>query len=159
MPNLINSEFISRYLEGFCPENQEAADLLKLALAKPLTARSENLQEIRALPKDAPLWLKAKWPEGGPYLRFSPDSQLHDQVRHIADWIEVALQDKDHSLNRRDDSGKPFAFVGSGLRSISFHREWDGSFPARDALAKSRHLEDSTLLVSCRFCSSVTFSI
>lgn len=85
MPNLINSESISTFLEGFCTGNQEAGELLKLALAKPLAVRQENLREIRDLPDDAPEWLKRKWPEGGPYHRFEPDSQLHVQVRHIAD--------------------------------------------------------------------------
>jgi len=112
MPNLINSESISSFLEGFCIGNQEAGELLKHPPAKPLAVRQENLREIRNLSNDAPPWLKSKWPEGGPYHRFEPDNQLHDQVRHIADWIEVALKDQDNSLMRRDDSGKPFAFVG-----------------------------------------------
>ena len=110
--NLIDPESISRYLEGFCPENPEVAELLKHALARPLAVRPENCQHLRSLPDDAPKWLQKKWPEGGPYHRFAPNRQLDDQVRHIADWIEAALPDKADALHRRDKDGKPFEFVG-----------------------------------------------
>ncbi len=82
--NVIDKTEIEAYLGTF-HDDAQVQKLLNQALAKPLSVRQENLREIRDLPDDAPEWLKRKWPEGGPYHRFEPDSQLHVQVRHIAD--------------------------------------------------------------------------
>ena len=109
--NLIDPHSISAYLESFLPSDPQATSLLKLALGKNLGKRPENLQEIHELPEDSPDWLRAKWPEGGPYHQFVADSGLNDKVQHIADWLKVAVQNQEHWLGRVDNTGKPFLFI------------------------------------------------
>jgi hypothetical protein len=108
--NLIDPQSINSYLEGFLPSNPEAAKLLQLALAKPLAQRGENASPVDSLPDDAPVWLKRKWPQGGPYHRFTPDADLDDKVRHIADWIKAALTENEPWL-RQLTHGKPSRFT------------------------------------------------
>src|ERR1700677_169114 len=89
--NLIDPKAIERYLDRFLPGQPEAARLLKLALARPLAQRDQNLETLSELPQDAPDWLRTKWPKGGPYHRFKPDGDLDQKARHIADWIAAAV--------------------------------------------------------------------
>jgi hypothetical protein len=67
----------------------------------------EALQPVMSLPHDAPGWLKAKWPEGGPYHRFAPGDDLSRRVKHVADWIAGALADGDPWLADTDGQGRP----------------------------------------------------
>ena len=107
--NLIDPQSIDAYLEGFLPSNPSAATLLKHALTRALSKRAENLRVMTDLPDDAPDWLKAKWPEGGPYHRFEPDYGLDDKVRHIADWVSAAAVNQAPWLNDVDGT-KPIRF-------------------------------------------------
>lgn len=111
--NLIDPQGIKVFLDSIADGDTKTAKLLNQALTKPLANREANLEAIRELPDDAPEWLKAKWPEGGPYVRFSPDPELHGQVQHVADWIRSAIQDQDAWLSRVDEGSKqkkPFRF-------------------------------------------------
>lgn len=82
--NLIDKAAIEAYLDSF-HNDPKVRTLLRQALLPALSKRPENLAEVREMPLDAPQWLKEKWPEGGPYHRFKPDSELGDKVRHAAD--------------------------------------------------------------------------
>ena len=115
MPNLIDPQSIDAYLDRFLPSDPKASKLLNQALRKILSSRPENLRELTACPEDAPTWLKAKWPEGGPYHRFAPDTELDIKVRHVADWIAVAVNDRDPWIDRVDAGSKdkkPFRLSG-----------------------------------------------
>ena len=109
MPNLIDTKSIDDYLDALVPAQPEVQRLLKIALAKPLAKRPENLEPVTELPSDAPAWLKAKWPEGGPYHRFRPDDKLTNKARHVADWLKVAVQDQEPWLKQRSH-GRPTRF-------------------------------------------------
>lgn len=105
--NLIDPESIDLYLEDFLPSDPVAATHLKVALSKLLAHRPENARELRELPGDAPDWLKKKWPEGGPYHQFASDRDLDDRVRHIADWLKVAVQEDEPWLHQLETNGQP----------------------------------------------------
>lgn len=106
--NLIDKSAIEAFLDTFHTDLQ-VRKLLGQALVKALSKRPENLAELRELPKDAPQWLKDKWPEGRPYHHFKPDTQLQDQVRHVADWIGAAVVN-DADWLKQLDQGKPVRF-------------------------------------------------
>jgi PcfJ-like protein len=111
--NLIDTKPIEQYLERLLPTQPEAARLLKLALARPLAQRDQNLETLSELPQDAPGWLRTKWPKGGPYHRFKPDADLDQQARHVADWISVAVSEREPWLDRVDAGNRdkrPFRF-------------------------------------------------
>ena len=114
VPNLIDKAPIDAYLEQFLPSDPESASLLKLALAKVLAKRAENMQEVKELPPVAPDWLRAKWPQGGPYHHFVPDSGLGDKVRHVADWIAASKLDNDPWLTHVDGQGRPHKLLKLG---------------------------------------------
>jgi hypothetical protein len=104
--NLIDPRPIEAYLDGFLPSDPQAASLLKQALTRGLSKRSENMQVMTDLPEDAPEWLKSKWPRGGPYHQFKPDGGLDDKVRHVADWLKVAVQDREEWIDKLDGKGR-----------------------------------------------------
>ena len=105
--NLIDPQSIDTYLDSFLPSDPVAATHLKTALARMLARRPENTQVLRELPEDAPEWLRKKWPNGGPYHRFEPNNELNDKVRHIADWLKIAVQDDDPWLHQLETNGQP----------------------------------------------------
>ncbi|NBZ97001.1 MAG: hypothetical protein EBR40_11370 [Proteobacteria bacterium] len=109
-PNLFDTKPIDRYLEGLAPADPDLQRLLKLALAKPLAKRSENLEPVTDLPADPPDWLKKKWPDGGPYHRFRPDPDLETKARHVADWLKAAIQDHEPWLTQLSH-GRPTRFT------------------------------------------------
>jgi len=74
------------------------------------------LREVKELPEGSPDWLLAKWPEGGPYHLFVPDNDLNENVRHVADWIKVSVQDKEPWVANADNKGRPTRLLH--LRSL-----------------------------------------
>ncbi len=105
--NLIDQQRIESYLGSFVPSDPQVASLLTLALGKVLAKRPENAVEITQLPDNAPEWLRAKWPHGGPFHKFEPDHGLGETIRHIADWLKVAVQDEEVWLKNVDEKGRP----------------------------------------------------
>ncbi len=116
MPNVINPEAIDEYLESFFPDKPREAKLLQLALKNALQKEPSCLLELKALPRNAPDWLKAKWPNGGPYYEFwqTRHNKVETDVAHVADWIAASVKDNDPWLSRVDAQGRPLKLLKIG---------------------------------------------
>jgi hypothetical protein len=84
-----------------------AAKHLQTALRQALKKEDAAFEPVVSLPPDAPDWLKAKWPEGGPYHRFAPSDDLNRRVKHVADWIAGSVADGDPWLADSDAQSRP----------------------------------------------------
>jgi hypothetical protein len=140
--NLLDPDSIDAYLDGFLPSDPAAAGLLRLALGKVLRRRAANMRELRALPEDAPAWLRRRWPDDGPYHRFAPDPGLQNKVRRVADWIGAALRHRDAWLHRVDDRGRPKKLLKLGSLEQACGEADKAAMKARNPRPAGRPVRD-----------------
>ena len=114
--NVINPDTIRPYLSKFSNSDPVIANLLAIALEKPLKKRAENISRIDTLPENAPPWLVKKWSSGGPWHIFDPkkDIRLAYKIGHITDWIVASKNKNAEWLECVDNQGRPLKLLKIG---------------------------------------------
>lgn len=113
---------IERYLGEVAGNHSEEglAELLRCALLRPLRKelsrqdRPDNLEELGALPKGAPGWLRQSFNEKVPVYGFAPRAEMREAIAHVADWLAAALINKEAWLRDVDEQGRPKKLVKLG---------------------------------------------
>ena len=102
--NIWNTHKIDAYLRSFSPDNEVIADLLVLALGKPLKAgryksktgkTTFNVKALAVPPDNSPQWLLQKWNQAAAWHEFFKTQDLDKKVRCVRFWLQQAANTKE----------------------------------------------------------------
>lgn len=115
--NIVNEQDIKNYLQNIVNQDKpdkKLAELLILAMEKPLKKFKGNLSLINTLPDESPEWLKKKWDDAKEFYEFKPTQSLDVIVCRIRDWLKNEIRSQAVWLENTDEQGRPLKLLKIG---------------------------------------------
>lgn len=107
--NIINPQDIEDYLVRFAGDDSLLQKLLIAAMANIIKKEPEGMEELTALPEDAPDWLREKWNTSTTWHKFDAKKniRLAGRIYDVCEWLEYAIENNVEWVSNTDNQGRP----------------------------------------------------